>query len=570
IDFVYDDEKKRLNRINLPDEQSISYVYNDSTGKLKTLTDTDGSTLSYTYDGSLPLSETWDNGEVTGTLTRTYNNEFRVTANSFNGNTVNYQYDDDGLVTQVGNLILHREAQNGFLTGTTLGNVITQQTLNPFGEVKGETVTYQGNTLYQVAYERDKLGRIIQKVETIEGETTTYHYHYNLVGQLVEVDQNGVSINRYDYDANGNRLAINGVVVGSYDAQDRLVQYGENQYTYTNNGELQTKTHTASHQTTSYTYDVFTNLTRVQLPNGTEIEYLIDGRDRRIGKKVNGELVQGFLYQGSLNPVAELDASGNLVTRFVYGGRSNVPAYLIKNGQTFRIIADSLGSPRLVVNIATGDIAQRIDYDEFGNVQLDTNPGFQPFGFAGGIYDTETGLVRFGARDYDPEVGRWTAKDPIDFDGGDANLYGYIWNDPINSADPSGLVCGTGACVVAVGIGVARGGQAIHRAYRAWKMAQAVADEIGDDDADDDADDAEEAGKEGGECPPKKERGNPYHGEPGTWTEHPYGKQDRYYGNDGKPAVDIDYGHDHGQGSPHVHNWENGKRGHGVPVSVIK
>jgi RHS repeat-associated protein len=72
-------------------------------------------------------------------------------------------------------------------------------------------------------------------------------------------------------------------------------------------------------------------------------------------------------------------------------------------------------------------------------VLLDTNPGFQPFGFAGGLYDRDTGLVRFGARDYDPETGRWTAKDPILFEGGDANLYGYVQNDPVNWRDPPGL-----------------------------------------------------------------------------------------------------------------------------------
>jgi hypothetical protein len=66
------------------------------------------------------------------------------------------------------------------------------------------------------------------------------------------------------------------------------------------------------------------------------------------------------------------------------------------------------------------------------------------------------------------------------------------------------------------------------------------------------------------------QRGNPYNGEPGEWVEHPHGKQDRLYGNDGTPAVDIDYGHDHGQGSPHAHNWENGVRGPGVPVSPVK
>ena len=176
----------------------------------------------------------------------------------------------------------------------------------------------------------------------------------------------------------------------------------------------------------------------VTLPDGTQIEYLVDGQDRRIGKKVNGTLVQGWLYQDALNPIAELDANGNVTARFVYGSQANVPDYMTKNGTTYRIISDHLGSVRLVVNTQTGDIAQRIDYDTFGQVTQDTNPGFQPFGFAGGLYDSDTGLVRFGARDYDAETGRWTAKDPIGFDGGDANLYTYVGNDPVNFVDLEG------------------------------------------------------------------------------------------------------------------------------------
>ncbi len=94
-----------------------------------------------------------------------------------------------------------------------------------------------------------------------------------------------------------------------------------------------------------------------------------------------------------------------------------------------------------MVNSQTGEVKQEIDYDAWGNVLSDTNPGFQPFGFAGGLYDKDTGLVRFGARDYDPQIGRWTAKDPIGFEGGDSNVYGYVNNDPINYFDPTGLYC---------------------------------------------------------------------------------------------------------------------------------
>jgi RHS repeat-associated protein len=166
--------------------------------------------------------------------------------------------------------------------------------------------------------------------------------------------------------------------------------------------------------------------------------------NRRVGKKVNGTLVQGLLYQDQLKPVAELDGSGTVVSRFVYATHVNVPDYLVKGGVTYRIVTDHLGSPRYVVNTADGRVAQQLEYDEFGNVISDSNPGFQPFGFAGGLYDRDTRLVRFGARDYDPEIGRWLAKDPILFEGEDTNLYGYALVDPISFFDPMGNICGPG------------------------------------------------------------------------------------------------------------------------------
>ena len=135
--------------------------------------------------------------------------------------------------------------------------------------------------------------------------------------------------------------------------------------------------------------------------------------------------------------MAELDASGIVVSTFAYADRANTPSLMRRAGSAYRIIADHLGSVRLVVNVATGQIAQRMDYDEFGNVILDTSPGFQPFGFLGGIYDRDTGLVRLGARDYDPVTGRWTAKDPAGFGGGE-NLYLYGDGDPVNMADVTG------------------------------------------------------------------------------------------------------------------------------------
>ena len=102
------------------------------------------------------------------------------------------------------------------------------------------------------------------------------------------------------------------------------------------------------------------------------------------------------------------------------------------------MVVDHLGSVRLVVDVETGDVAQRLDYDALGRVTLNTNPGFQPFGFAGGMYDVDTELVRFGARDYDASTGRWTTKDPMGIRASVTNLYTYALNDPISVKDPLG------------------------------------------------------------------------------------------------------------------------------------
>ncbi len=245
---------------------------------------------------------------------------------------------------------------------------------------------------------------------------------------------------RYTYDENSNRLTKTGAQgsdAATIDDQDRVLTYNELRFDYSSNGELRSKID--PNGTTTYDYDELGNLLKIVLPDGRVIEYLTDAQNRRIEKKIDGMLVRRWIYSGTLSPSAELDAQGNVVARFVYATRPNVPDVMINGDTTYRVVTDHLGSPRLIINATTGTVVQQMDYDEFGNVLSDTNPGFQPFGFAGGLYDNDTKLVRFGARDYDPNVGRWTARDPAGFPAGLANLYSYVAADPINVVDPTGL-----------------------------------------------------------------------------------------------------------------------------------
>ena len=128
---------------------------------------------------------------------------------------------------------------------------------------------------------------------------------------------------------------------------------------------------------------------------------------------------------------------------YLYGAMPHVPGAIrrVSDGAMYKVISDRLGSVRMVVR-AEGttrcDVVQSLSYDAFGQVVAEGGTRWQPFGFAGGLMDWESGLVRFGARDYDPGLGRWVSKDPIRFDGGE-NLYGYVSADPVNFIDPTGL-----------------------------------------------------------------------------------------------------------------------------------
>lgn len=100
-----------------------------------------------------------------------------------------------------------------------------------------------------------------------------------------------------------------------------------------------------------------------------------------------------------------------------------------------------------------------------------TNPNFQHLAFAGGLYDQDTKFLRFGARDYDPTIGRWTTKDPLGFDGGDTNMYAYVGGSPMSAIDPEGKFALALPLIVPV---IVNAVVVVSATYAGWKVSNLI------------------------------------------------------------------------------------------------
>jgi RHS repeat-associated protein len=437
----------RLSSVMRPDG-AVTFKYDDKTGALVAAA-LGADSLSFTWDGSLPLSAT-SSGTVSSTVSAKYDTAFRLSADTVQGVAAARSYDGNGRLTMVlDEQLAYRDAKR--LSSRTIESLTEQlEYSSEYGELATHDVKVAGKAALKTRFTRDALGRISSQTESVLGAVERIMvYAYDALGRLTEVrDASGT--HAHHYDDNGNRLDDG----ATYDAQDRLLQRAGVRYNYTPDGQLERRTDASGERT--YSYDATGQLTRV-VAGGKTITYVIDALGRRIGKRVDGQLVQGFVYDLEGRLAAVLDGAGLLVSRFVYASRGHVPDLMVQGTTTLVLVSDTRGSPRLVVDPTTGQVLQQLDYDVWGNVLRDTAPGLQPFGLAGGLWDGDTRLVRFGARDYDAEIGRWTGKDPILFGGGQANLYAYVGSDPVNRIDPTGEVwwiLGGAAAGAAVNLGL--------------------------------------------------------------------------------------------------------------------
>ncbi|MCP4136470.1 MAG: hypothetical protein GY754_36210 [bacterium] len=439
ISYTYTEGKLTL--IRTP-EGDVVLNYYPCGSKLESLSK-GGENIEYTYDGKLTTGITLS-GSLNESLVYTYNNNFEKTGISYAGATTAYDYDADGLLQQSGSFAINRNAENGFTESVTGGVLSLTHSFNGYAENSGENFSVNGTALSSYSLTYDDNGKISAKTETIGGVTSNYSYSYDDIGQLLTVSKDSTLIEEHRYNTDGTRSYEMNTPRGiagrtrTYSSEDYLESItGENtNYTYDLDGFLTQKT--VGTENTVYEYSSRGELLSVQLPDGRLVEYDHDPMGRRIAKKIDGAIVEKYLWEGKTKLLAVYDDADALLIRFEYAD-SNMPVAMTKNGFTYYLGCDHVGTLRIVAN-ASGSVVKRIDYDAYGNIISDSDPAFTvPFGFAGGLHDRDTALVRFGYRDYDPDAGRWTAKDPIRFLSGTTDLYGYCSNDPINFTDPSGL-----------------------------------------------------------------------------------------------------------------------------------
>jgi len=308
-------------------------------------------------------------------------------------------------------------------------------TYDSLGRLSTRTHAIDGNGIYSLQLSYDSRGNISQKTETAAGTTATWGYSYDSDGQLTSVTKNGTSEELYTYDVNGNRTGYqrtSGNTAATFDTQDRLVQMGGTTYTFNADGQL------TQRGSDTFTYSAMGELLQATV-SGKNISYAYDGMHRRVAA-TDGSGTYQYLYGNQGNPfqlTAMRDPSG-VLTYYYYDDTAKLFAF-DKGGVRYYVATDQVGTPKVVSN-TTGAVVKYLEYDSYGMPTLASSPDFiLPVGYAGGLTDTTTGLVRFGYRDYDPYAGRWTAKDPIFFEGGQGNLYQYVQNNPVNFIDPSGL-----------------------------------------------------------------------------------------------------------------------------------
>jgi RHS repeat-associated protein len=203
----------------------------------------------------------------------------------------------------------------------------------------------------------------------------------------------------------------------------------------------------------TYAWDGVDRLIKITQSSGVT-DFVYDGLGRRTQEKVNGAVIKQWVWCDGAQPCEERDGS-NAVTKRFYGQGEQI------GGTPYFFTSDHLGSIREMTDLA-GTVRARYDYDPYGRMLKISGDLESDFGFTGFYRHQVSGLSLTFYRAYDPELGRWLSKDPLD-ESSKINRYDYCANDPVNQIDPDGRF------IIQIIGGVIGGGINAYKHWNEWK-----------------------------------------------------------------------------------------------------
>ena len=390
--------------------KTVAYTYGTA-GRRSTLVYPDGTTLTYGYDA---LNRPTSLIQGANTYAFAYDNASRRTQLTFPGGTYGASaYDDADRLLSL----------NWYQPGS------------PAALLNGNSYGYNN---------ADGITSYSETHGPVSGART---FGYDNVNRLVSMTSAGAlnfGARNYNFDQVGNRTSITGTDAATY----TLKPNGLNQYdtvnastlSYDANGNL------TADGTRTMAYDDDNRLTQVGI-GGTTVNYAYDWQHRLAQRNQSGTPGIRHIYDEEWNVLCDIDAStGAVVNKYIHGPATDEVLAQIGPSQSYFLCRNHLGSTTALIEAATGTVAQRFTYDEYGGFQVrdsagaaTASPPAARYLFTGREYDHVTGLGNHRHRFYSPALGRWLSRDPIEEDGG-INLYGYVGNRPLYAVDPLGLV----------------------------------------------------------------------------------------------------------------------------------
>ncbi|MFA5565523.1 MAG: RHS repeat-associated core domain-containing protein [Acidimicrobiia bacterium] len=460
LDYVRD-QAGRVTKLSAG-ETETSFVWNPHSGQPQSAATHHGDSVAYVYDGYL-LARHETTGRVNATIEFDYDQHFRECSVTVDGLIVNTERDAAGNILVRGPVRVVREAETDRVSSLLVGQLRTEYQYNSSGALVFHA-TYHGEQLiFAETITRDSAGQIVEVVETESASQQTIKYRYDQAKRLVGAWRDNSVLLGLNFDPNDNiveYIRSDQHLTATIGAGDRLRTFdglpvehspsglvqrlGRRQFHYDGFGQLQrvdvdfSLPASASREHQGSKVDPTETAGEVNVEGVSHsVEYRRDAFGRPLEANDNGNLRYQLLWRGQR--VAQVYYPNGRTLRTVHVDTATAPEVLFGGNELLRVISDHRGNVRRVIEATTGEVVQALDYDPLGDIVADSNPGFQPFGYAGALHDSVAQVVDLGARQLDLSSSRFLQPDPLDLAGGQSNLYVYAGNNPVNRHDPHGL-----------------------------------------------------------------------------------------------------------------------------------